>query len=147
MKKILHILLIIGGVQTASASDFTLSSSDIQSGVHMQKAQEFAGFGCTGDNISPQLSWENPPKGTKSFAITAYDPDAPTGSGWWHWQVINIPASTTELKQGAGDVSAKIAPKAALQIQSDYGLPGFGGACHQKETRPIVISLLFMLCL
>ncbi len=132
MKNILHIILVIGGVQAASASDFVLSSSDIQSGVHMQKTQEFMGFGCVGDNLSPQLSWQNPPKGTKSFAITAYDPDAPTGSGWWHWQVINIPTSTTEFKQGAGDINTKNAPRAALQIENDYGFQGFGGACPPK---------------
>ncbi len=123
---------MIGGVQAASASEFTLKSFDIQSGTHMKKAQVFMGFGCNGDNISPQLSWKNPPKGTKSFAITAYDPDAPTGSGWWHWQVINIPVNTTEFKQGAGDISTKAAPKAALQIENDYGFQGFGGACPPK---------------
>jgi len=132
MKKILHILLILGSVQAAHAAEFTLTSPDIQSGIHMQKAQEFAGFGCKGGNISPQLNWVNPPKGTKSFAITAYDPDAPTGSGWWHWQVINIPVATTEFKRGSGNINEEMAPKSALQIENDYGFQGFGGACPPK---------------
>jgi Raf kinase inhibitor-like YbhB/YbcL family protein len=111
------------------ADSFTLTSKDIREGQLMNKAQEFNGFGCSGDDLSPHLIWENAPKGTKSFAVTAYDPDAPTGSGWWHWQIVNIPASITELKTGAGDASATSSPKGSLQVKNDYGIRGFGGAC------------------
>lgn len=83
--------LFISLLASASANSFELTSSDIKEGKHMDKTQEFEGFGCTGGNKSPELSWSNPPKGTKAFAILAYDPDAPTGSGWWHWQIVNIP--------------------------------------------------------
>ncbi len=72
----------------ALAQGFILSSSDIQG--QLSNDQVFNSFGCSGKNISPQLSWKNAPAGTKSFAVTAYDPDAPTGSGWWHWVVFNI---------------------------------------------------------
>ncbi|MCD8522210.1 MAG: YbhB/YbcL family Raf kinase inhibitor-like protein [Saccharospirillaceae bacterium] len=95
----------------------------------MPKAQEFNGFGCDGGNVSPQLSWTGAPEGTKSFAITAYDPDAPTGSGWWHWLVFNIPADITHLKAGA---SGQSMPEGSTESRTDYGVPGFGGACPPK---------------
>ena len=71
--------------QPLLADTFSLSSKDIAQGQFMSKQQEFQGFGCSGDDLSPHLKWSNPPKGTKSFAITVHDRDAPTGSGWWHW--------------------------------------------------------------
>ncbi len=116
----------------AWADTFTLSSKDIAQGEFMSKAQEFNGFGCVGDDLSPQLTWSGAPKGTKSFAITAYDPDAPTGSGWWHWQIVNIPNTVTELVAGAGSTKKDLAPKGSMQIQNDYGDRGFGGACPPK---------------
>src|SRR5690606_13936071 len=84
-------------------AEFSISSKDITAGEMMPKVQEFAGFGCTGDNLSPELSWADFPKDTKSFAITAYDPDAPTGSGWWHWVLVNIPAEVNQIVTGAGN--------------------------------------------
>ena len=116
----------------AKAENFKLTSSDIQHGNLMGTDQEFTGFGCEGKNLSPHLSWSNPPKGTKSFALTVYDPDAPTGSGWWHWQVINLPISLTELKTGAGNQNKPALPKQAVQIENDYGVAAFGGACPPK---------------
>lgn len=111
------------------ADAFTLTSTDIANGKHMPKQQEFNGFGCTGSDQSPHLKWSNPPKGTKSFAITAYDPDAPTGSGWWHWQIVNISNKLNELPTNAGAVNGKFAPKGSHQNINDYGKRGFGGAC------------------
>ena len=93
------------------------------------RTEEFNGFGCSGDNSSPQLSWANAPEGTKSFAITMYDPDAPTGSGFWHWVVFDIPADTNELVTKAGNVELNLAPKGAIQSKTDYGINGFGGPC------------------
>lgn len=107
----------------------TLSSKDIKPGQMLAKAQEFTGFGCSGKNLSPHLAWRDAPKKTKAFAITVYDPDAPTGSGWWHWQVVNIPAKVKELKTGAGDISGRKLPRGAMQIENDYGEAAFGGAC------------------
>jgi Raf kinase inhibitor-like YbhB/YbcL family protein len=114
---------------SAFAGSLTLSSHDIAQGEFMTKAQEFNGFGCTGGNLSPQLKWSNAPKGTKSFAITAYDPDAPTGSGWWHWQVVNIPKNVTEIATGAGIKNADVVGQGSMQVDNDYGSKAFGGAC------------------
>jgi Raf kinase inhibitor-like YbhB/YbcL family protein len=87
------------------------------------------GFGCTGGDLSPQLTWSGAPKGTKSFAITVYDPDAPTGNGWWHWQIVNIPVTVTDIPTGAGNTKINSAPAGSLQIKNDYGSRGFGGVC------------------
>ncbi|MCT7580508.1 YbhB/YbcL family Raf kinase inhibitor-like protein [Aliarcobacter butzleri] len=100
-----------------------MTSSDLKG--QLTKKQEFNGFGCSGENISPQLSWENAPKGTKSFAITVYDPDAPTGFGWWHWVVFDIPSNKTTLTSRFGNSDSK----EAIQSITDYGKTGFGGAC------------------
>src|SRR5262245_58210188 len=99
-------ILLLGlalAMQSANAQGFTLTSSDIPAGGKIPMAQVFNGMGCTGTNRSPALSWKGAPANTKSFALTMYDPDAPTGSGWWHWVVYNIPATTTSLATGAGD--------------------------------------------
>ena len=105
------------------ADNFTLSSSDLKG--QLTKKQEFSGFGCSGENISPQLSWQNAPKGTKSFAVTVYDPDAPTGSGWWHWVVFDISKNKFTLPSGFGNSESKD----VIQSITDYGKSGFDGAC------------------
>lgn len=120
-------LMLLSYSVYASAQGFTLTSKDL--GGQITKHQVYSGFGCTGDNISPSLKWVNPPKGTKSFAVTVYDPDAPTGSGWWHWLIFNIPANITGLKRDAGRIEKKLAPVGSVQSVTDYGKPGFGGAC------------------
>jgi Raf kinase inhibitor-like YbhB/YbcL family protein len=91
-------------------------------------------MGCTGQNISPALNWSNPPEGTRSFAVTAYDPDAPTGSGWWHWVMYNIPASSTQLIAGAGN--GRNAPRGSVQGLTDFGTKGYGGPCPPVGDRP-----------
>ena len=111
------------------ADSLTLTSTDISSGKPMSHAQEYQGFGCSGGNLSPQLSWSGAPKGTEAFAVFAYDPDAPTGSGWWHWQLVNIPKHINTLPAGVGDTSKRLVPKGSIQMRNDYGLKGFGGAC------------------
>jgi len=111
------------------AQGFELLSNDIQAGKPMPKAQEYQGFGCDGGNISPQLAWREVPADTKSFAVTAYDPDAPTGSGWWHWIAYNISADVRELPRDAGNPTSSSAPAGMVQHRTDYGTPGFGGAC------------------
>lgn len=106
---------------------FTLKSNNLGGGA--TKIEEFNGFGCTGKNQSPQLSWSNAPEGTKSFAITMYDPDAPTGSGWWHWLIFDIPADVNSLVANAGDINLDLAPKEAIQSITNYGANGYGGPC------------------
>lgn len=111
----------------ALAGDFVLKSKDIAEGNKLSNAHVFRGFGCQGDNISPQLSWQNAPKGTKSFVVTVYDPDAPTGSGWWHWIVFNIPGDVNQLATNAS-ASGKM-PIGSVQARNDFGTNRFGGAC------------------
>ncbi|HKR55325.1 MAG TPA: YbhB/YbcL family Raf kinase inhibitor-like protein [Gemmatimonadales bacterium] len=108
---------------------FRVTSTDVEQGKTLKSAQVFNGMGCTGTNTSPALAWTGAPAGTKSFAVTIYDPDAPTGSGWWHWVVYNIPATTTSLPTGAGDASKNLLPAGAVQGNTDFGAPGYGGAC------------------
>jgi Raf kinase inhibitor-like YbhB/YbcL family protein len=126
-------MLVAGG---ASAAGFKLSSPDIKSGATIKDEQVFSGFGCTGGNISPALNWSGAPDGTKSFALTVYDPDAPTGSGFWHWLVVNIPVDAKGLPKKAGDVKANLAPAGALQTRTDFGAPGWGGPCPPKGDKP-----------
>ena len=86
-------------------------------------------LGCGGGNASPELRWSGAPEGTQAYAITVYDPDAPTGSGWWHWMVYNIPAGTTQLPRGAGSSAAAPMPAGAVQSLNDYSQLGYGGPC------------------
>jgi hypothetical protein len=117
-------LLVAGSV---GAQEFTLKSNDLEG--QLTQSQVFSGFGCSGKNISPSLKWIHAPSTTKSFAVTVYDPDAPTGSGWWHWVIFNIPASVNELKADAGRIEKNLAPAGSIQSVTDFGKPGFGGAC------------------
>ena len=128
-------LALLGAFSLAQAAGFTLTSPTIKHGSTLTKAQVFNGFGCTGDNISPELRWSGAPAGTKSFAVTVYDPDAPTGSGWWHWVVINLPADSTGLVEGAGSTVGKL-PTGAMQGRTDFGSAGFGGACPPQGDKP-----------
>ncbi|OFX22559.1 MAG: hypothetical protein A2V77_14245 [Anaeromyxobacter sp. RBG_16_69_14] len=118
-----------------AAGKFVLESADVKPGGQLTEQQVFKGFGCSGANVSPQLSWKNAPEGVKSFVVTVYDPDAPTGSGWWHWVVYDIPAATKELPQGTGSGKAPL-PEGAVQARTDFGAPGFGGACPPAGDKP-----------
>ena len=102
---------------------FELTSDDVQDGRPMDK--KFAHDSVGGDNVSPQLSWSGFPGETKGFVVTCYDPDAPTGSGFWHWLVVGLPADTTELPQGAG--SGGDLPGGAFHVRNDYGANAYGG--------------------
>jgi phosphatidylethanolamine-binding protein (PEBP) family uncharacterized protein len=111
-----RLLLVVALLPAAAfaAGSLTLSSAEIKPGATIAEAQVFKGFGCDGGNVSPSLAWKNAPAGAKSFALTVYDPDAPTGSGWWHWVMFNIP----------------------VQSRTDFGKPGYGGPCPPKGDRP-----------
>jgi len=124
------------GANIANAQSLTLTSPDLKEGGTIAAEQVFAGFGCTGGNQSPALSWSGAPSGTKSFAVSIYDPDAPTGSGWWHWVVFNIPPGTTSLPKNAGEVSKKLMPAGAIQSRTDFGASGYGGPCPPPGDKP-----------
>lgn len=108
-----------------------LVSQDFKDGGKLPWRQVLNGMGYDGDNISPHLAWDDVPTGTKSFVVTSYDPDAPSGSGWWHWVVINLPADTRVLPQGAGSGLAEL-PEPAMETFTDFGKPGYGGAAPPK---------------
>ncbi|RTL57936.1 MAG: YbhB/YbcL family Raf kinase inhibitor-like protein [Rhodocyclaceae bacterium] len=120
----------------AHAENFVLDSPDVGPKAPIGNKYVFKGFGCEGDNVSPALVWKGAPRGTKSFALTVYDPDAPTGSGWWHWVAINIPADVSALPQGAGDPAAGKMPQGVLQTRTDFGQPGWGGPCPPVGDKP-----------
>ena len=122
----LFIILISLFIGQALAGGFSLKTSSFDIKKHMPMKHVYNGFGCTGENVLPALEWFNAPKGTKSFAITVYDPDAPTGSGWWHWTIANIPSSVTSIHEGATDKSL---PQGVVEGRTDYGKPGYGGPC------------------
>jgi hypothetical protein len=110
-----------------SQNNFTLFSNDL--GGQATITEEFDGFGCTGKNKSPHLKWSGAPSNTKSFALTLFDPDAPTGSGWWHWLVFDIPTTISEFDSGAGDINSNLLPAQTIQSLTDYGTHGYGGPC------------------
>lgn len=121
-------------------AEMTLTSPDFADGGSLPEAQVLNGFGCTGANLSPALEWSGLPEGTKSLILTVYDPDAPTGSGWWHWTVANIPADVAGLPEGASPGNL---PAGAVEGRTDFGAPGFGGACPPEggAAHPYVFTL------
>ncbi|MCE0495049.1 YbhB/YbcL family Raf kinase inhibitor-like protein [Vibrio salinus] len=127
MKALTYAFFTAGFLFAGTAGALEVTSNDIQEGHPMAKTFEFSGWGCNGQNLSPQLMWKDVPAGTKTLAITAYDPDAPTGSGFWHWIVTDLPATISEIPRGA-DIK-KLGGK---ENRIDYGFTGFGGACPPK---------------
>ena len=131
--------LLLGVFQPSvseASSRMVLLSKDFKNHGTIKNEQVFSGFGCSGKNISPELHWKGIPKGTKSLALTAYDPDAPTGSGWWHWVLIDLPATTTHLAKNAGTSDGQALPKGAFQAVTDFGKGGYGGPCPPVGDRP-----------
>jgi len=127
---------LLAGASLAHAAGFTLTSPDIKPGATLANTFVFNSFGCSGENKSPALEWSGAPAGTKSYAVTVYDPDAPTGSGWWHWVVYNIPADAHAIAAGAGTADSTALPKGASQGRTDFGTAAFGGACPPKGDKP-----------
>lgn len=118
------------------AGAFELGSPSIPANSVIPKTQVYRGFGCKGGNRSPALRWHGAPAGTRSFALTVYDPDAPTGSGWWHWMVVNLPPSTHALVAGAGNPARPALPAGAREIRNDYGMRAYGGPCPPIGDHP-----------
>ena len=133
--------IIAAVTSQAQTPAFTLSSSDLASGTFNNKFV-LNGFGCKGENVSPALQWSNVPPGTKSLALQVYDPDAPTGSGFWHWAIYNMPASASGLAQGAGNGAAAL-PPGAFGGNTDFmdtgatgGNGNYGGPCPPTGDKP-----------
>ena len=123
-------LLCAGGAWPADGANFQLQSADIANNGTIDNKFVFKGFGCTGGNVSPALSWSGAPAGTQSFALLVHDPDAPTGgAGWWHWVVYDIPASATSIAQGVGTTDGAALPAGSKQGITDFGSAGWGGPC------------------
>ncbi len=135
MRNALFVLAMSLAVPALAAGKFTLKSSELKPNGTLPDKQVFNGMGCSGENVSPELSWENAPADAKSFVLTVYDPDAPTGSGWWHWVVYNIPADAKELAAGVGSGKGDL-PAGAVQGKTDFGAAGYGGACPPEGDKP-----------
>jgi Raf kinase inhibitor-like YbhB/YbcL family protein len=128
---------LLAGLTSSTSFAFTLRSSDVKAGSTIGEDFVFQGMGCNGKNLSPEIDWSGAPKGTKSFAVTVYDPKAPTGSGWWHWIVVDIPAGTSTLKRGW-----KPAAGEGKEITSDFGSASYGGPCPPPGTpHPYIFSV------
>ena len=129
-------LLALPILASAEGGRFKVNSADFENGGTLPMAQVFDSFGCTGGNHSPALHWSGAPAGTKSFAVTVYDPDAPTGSGWWHWTVFNIPATVTRLPANAGAADSHTLPAGAVEGRTDFGVSHYGGPCPPLGDKP-----------
>jgi len=117
-----------------AVAPLTVSSTSIQHDSRLPEAQVFDGWGLTGGNVSPQLSWSGAPEGTRGYAVTCFDPDAPTPSGFWHWLLLGVPADVTSLDAGAG--TAGTAPGGAFHVANDFGNKGYDGAAPPAGDRP-----------
>ncbi|MFK4341068.1 MULTISPECIES: YbhB/YbcL family Raf kinase inhibitor-like protein [unclassified Paenibacillus] len=118
-------------------AEFQVTSNDISEGKPLSTEQFSGLFGVKGGkDISPELKWSGAPEGTKSYAVTVYDPDAPTGAGFWHWAVMNIPKEVTELPTGAGDEKGNGIPTGAIQLPNDASVKRFIGAAPPKGDGP-----------
>ncbi|MHB1515188.1 MAG: YbhB/YbcL family Raf kinase inhibitor-like protein [Acidiferrobacteraceae bacterium] len=115
----------------AFSAQFTLASRDFTNNGFVSRRYEYRGFGCHGQNVSPELSWTGAPRGTTTFILTVFDRSAVrlTKSGWWHWVVFNIPVSVHRLPE---DASLRGLPRGAVEGRTDYGRIGYGGPCPPK---------------
>ncbi|MEZ4846329.1 MAG: YbhB/YbcL family Raf kinase inhibitor-like protein [Bdellovibrionota bacterium] len=137
MKKILVLaLLMSNSVTYAKSKELEVRSNSWKDGEAITSNHVFNSFGCTGQNISPEVSWRNLPKEAKSIALTIFDPDAPTGSGWWHWVVYNIPPKTRSLASGIGKSGVAKLDNGIMQGETDFGVPGYGGPCPPVGDKP-----------
>jgi Raf kinase inhibitor-like YbhB/YbcL family protein len=144
MKIIVYaVALMLGGSPCGAAAPFVLSSPDVPAGGSIPLVDVFNQAGCTGGNLSPALHWAGVPVGTRSFALTVFDPDEKvTGSGWWHWVVYNLPASSRGLPRGAGKSQSRSLPQGAIQGRSDLGTAEYHGPCPElRQSHRYVFTL------
>jgi Raf kinase inhibitor-like YbhB/YbcL family protein len=134
--RIITAFLAAAALGPAFAADFQLMSSDIGPDKPLAQDFVFSGFGCTGANQSPALRWSGAPPGTKSYAVTLFDPDAMQGRGFWHWLMVNIPSGTTSLSRDAGKNDGSKSPPGAVQMRNGFRAVGYGGACPPLTDEP-----------
>jgi Raf kinase inhibitor-like YbhB/YbcL family protein len=121
-------------IESTHSEQFVLKSNSLNAGQMVPEDFIFNGEGCNGKNISPQLEWQGEPEGTKSFAITVFDPDAPTDGGWRHWTVVNIPGNVHKIEQGASNNHQL--PQGAVEVESDFEQTQYGGPCPPHGDNP-----------
>ncbi len=134
----LSLLALAAGRALAADAPFTLTSADLPPGKPIPERHSANTFGCHGPNESPALSWSHAPTGTKSFAVTMFDPTQPPASGWWHWLVVDLPPTTTELPRKAGDPGSPALPRGARQVPPDGEAPQahYYGPCPGEGEPP-----------
>ena len=130
------LVLVLPLVACAGEAGFHVASAALHDGDALPLAQVYKGSGCDGGNRSPGLSWNGAPHGTRGYAVTMFDPDAPTGHGWWHWLAYDLPARTTSLREGVGSANGAALPAGARQARNDFGSIGYGGACPPVGNKP-----------
>ncbi len=129
---LITIFFVSCSISQAQNAKFKIVSADIEPNSTISNDHIFDGFGCSGKNIFPQISWDGAPQETKSFALTVYDPDAPTGSGWWHYLAVDIPSSYRSFDRGFAAENKFEVVDGIKQIRNDYGMFKFGGALSAK---------------
>lgn len=128
--------LAVAATQTsAAAKSFSLSSPAFKNGAMIPQRFSYRGYGCSGENVSPALRWSGAPSGTKSFALTVFDPDAP-GKGWWHWVAYDISPKLNGLAENGGGIAAGSPVSHASEAMTSFGKPGYGGPCPPVGDKP-----------
>jgi Raf kinase inhibitor-like YbhB/YbcL family protein len=130
------LVLALPLVACAGEPGFHVASAALHDGDTLPLAQVYKGSGCDGGNRSPALTWSGAPRGTRGYAVAMFDPDAPTGHGWWHWLAYDLPARTISLPEGAGHANGAALPAGARQARNDFGVVGYGGACPPAGDKP-----------
>jgi Raf kinase inhibitor-like YbhB/YbcL family protein len=130
------VCVALAGTVARAQGRLTVRSPDVSANGTIAARHVFNGMGCAGQNVSPALRWSGAPAGTRSFAVTVYDPDAPTGKGWWHWVLYDVPPSVTSLAADAGAPNGGGIPEGSVQGTTDFGTPGYGGPCPPPGDRP-----------
>ena len=130
------LVLALPLVACAGEPGFHVASAALHDGDALPLAQVYKGSGCDGGNRSPALAWSGAPEGTRSYAVTMFDPDAPTGHGWWHWLAYDLPAQVQSLPENAGSTRGEALPAGVRQTRNDFGGIGYGGACPPAGGKP-----------
>lgn len=129
IKSLFLLAFFVSCSMNSANAKLSINSTDIAPNAMITNKHVFKGFGCLGENIFPNISWQNPPLGIKGYALTVYDPDAPTGSGWWHYVAVNIPATYTTLPAEITAQNSFNTKDGIKQIRNDFGIRNFGGPC------------------